>query len=69
MAQPEFRQPEQYSVTLVCRWCGHTGSSLWENAPSGKQMINLDGFYERIAKARSFRIETVCNGCGRVQPV
>jgi len=61
-------EQEQFTLNIKCPWCGHQGSSLWEQTPTGPQLINLDGFYERICRKLPFRIETVCNNCDRVQP-
>jgi hypothetical protein len=60
---------DQFTLTIECPWCGHSGSSLWEQTPTGPEMVSVDGFYERITKKQPFRIETVCNACDRAQPI
>jgi len=61
--------PNQFTIELKCRWCGHAGSALWEETPKGRQLISLTGFYERVRRKLPFRIETVCDNCDRAQPV
>jgi hypothetical protein len=61
--------PNQFTLVIKCRWCGHVGSALWEETPRGRQLISLTGFYERICRKLPFRIETVCDSCDRAQPV
>jgi hypothetical protein len=61
--------PEQFIMAVNCHWCGNIGSSLWETLPTGRQLMSLEGFYERVAKKQPFDIERVCNTCGKVQPV
>ena len=62
-------KPEQFTVAVTCHWCGNMGSSLWETLKGERQLVSLDGFYERITKKLPFDIERVCNSCGRPQPV
>ena len=59
----------QFTVAVQCHWCGHNGVSLWEDTDGDRQIVSLDGFYERLARKEPFRIETVCNSCGKVQPI
>jgi hypothetical protein len=69
LAPPEpVAGPGQFTRVITCPWCGHTGSALWEETAQGRQLINLNGFYERICRKLPFRIETVCNDCDRAQP-
>ena len=58
---------DQFTVALECRWCGHKGVSLWEEADGKRQRISLDGFYERIARKLPHNTETVCKSCGKAQ--
>ena len=58
----------QFTVTIRCPRCGHVGSSLWEETPGGPQLVELNGFYERLAKKQPWTIETVCGACDRAQP-
>lgn len=58
----------QTAITVCCHSCGHTGVSLWEDFDDGRQLVNLEGFYERLARKEPYAIETVCNNCGKVQP-
>lgn len=69
MSQHQFKEPNQFTLAIKCHWCGHCGSTLWENTEAGRQIVSVDGFYERITKKRPFRIEKVCNACGKAQPV
>lgn len=62
-------QRNQFTLAIACHWCGNTGSSLWERTASGRQLVSLDGFYERMTKKQPFDIETVCNSCDRAQPI
>lgn len=58
----------QFTLTMRCPWCGQVGSSLWEETPTGRQLVRLNGFYERLAKKLPWTIETVCDACDRAQP-
>ena len=60
--------PNQFTLAIKCHWCGHKGSSLWERTPAGRQLVNLRGFYERLAKKAPYDIEMVCDYCNRAQP-
>ena len=57
----------QFVVAIQCHWCGHTGLSLWEEGKNGRELLTLEGFYERIASKRPHNIETVCDNCHQAQ--
>lgn len=65
---------ELSTVAIRCPHCGHAGSALWETnatlTPSGPKsaLVNLEGFYERLASKPPHNIELVCHHCGHVQP-
>ena len=60
---------DQFTMAIPCHWCGHTGMSLWEDIDGNRQRVSLGGYSERIARKESFQSETVCNDCGKTQPV
>ena len=60
--------PQLQTVALVCTGCGHAGTALWEGSGIDRQLVRLDGFYERLARKEPYPIETVCNNCGKAQP-
>jgi hypothetical protein len=68
-APDDNREQTQFTLAIKCHWCGHTGMSLWEKTPTGRELVSLDGFYERISKKQPHNIETVCNNCDRKQPI
>lgn len=61
--------PGQFTVDVRCHWCGHKGMSLWEDANGFRQIVSMEGFYERLGRKLPFHIETVCNNCGKAQPI
>ena len=65
------KSPERdpFTVAVRCHWCGHNGMSLWEEADGNRQLVSLDGFYERLARKEPFRIETIRNSCTKAQPI
>lgn len=70
MGAPKDNQDgKQFTMAIKCHWCGHTGSSLWETTERGRELVSLDGFYERLMGKRLSKIETICNNCGRAQPI
>ena len=70
VSNSEFREKNQFTLTVKCHWCGHQGLTLWEKTVEGRrQFVSLEGFYERVANKEPFKVETVCNNCDRVQPV
>jgi hypothetical protein len=66
---PDDHQPDQSSVAIQCHWCGHIGMSVWEETPSGRELVSLDGFTEKLVNLRPYKVQTVCNNCHRAQPV
>jgi len=69
MSTHEFKERNQFTLAIKCHWCGHPGLSVWEETPNGRELVSLDGFYERLKSAQSFAIETVCDACNRAQPI
>ena len=69
MAASEFLQKNQFTLAIKCHWCGNTGLTIWEKAEAGRQLVSIEGFYERVRKKQPFKIESVCNVCDRVQPI
>ena len=65
--QTEFTEHNQFTLAITCGWCGQCGSALWETTPAGRQLVDLKGFYERLAK-KTFTLETVCGKCDRPHP-
>ena len=65
----EIKTPDQFTLAIQCHWCGHTGSSLWEDTPNGRELVSLDGFYERLRSLRPYKIQAVCNNCDNAQPI
>jgi hypothetical protein len=63
--QENVRQPR--TVALICPACGQAGTALWEGSGSDRQLVRLDGFFERLARKEPYPIETVCNNCGKAQ--
>lgn len=64
-----FLEPDQFTLKVQCHWCGHTGASLWEDVKGERHLVSLDGFYERLTRKQPYRTETVCNSCGKAQPI
>ena len=60
---------KQFTLTIQCPWCGHAGSSVWEETPTGRKLVSIDGFYERLRSFKPLKIETVCNRCDKAQPL
>lgn len=60
-----------FTLAIKCHWCGHTGLSMWAVGEAGREPVNPDDFYERLARneLRLSKIETVCNNCNRPQPL
>jgi len=65
----EIHPRQQNAVRLLCQGCGHAGVSLWQDFETGRQLVTLEGFHERLSREEPFPIETVCNNCGTVQPI
>lgn len=58
--------PDAIAVSLTCPRCGSVGSAVWEKQKWGPALATLSGnFYERLAKFSPYKIEIVCEGCGR----
>lgn len=62
-------QRDQFTLAIQCHWCGHTGLSIWEETAKGRELVSLDGFYEKLVNLRPYKIRTVCNNCDRAQPI
>jgi hypothetical protein len=62
-------KPSIFTVEIKCHWCGNMGLSLWENTAAGRELVSLDGFYERLSSRTPHDIETVCDTCNEVQPI
>jgi hypothetical protein len=69
MGAAEKLERGQSTLAIKCHWCGHNGLSVWEETPNGRELVSIDGFYERLKSLRPYKIETVCDNCNRVQPI
>jgi transcription elongation factor Elf1 len=62
-------QPTTFGTAFNCPKCGQAGASAYETYHGESLLVDLQpGFYERIEKKKSFRIEVVCENCGTVLP-
>ncbi len=59
----------QFTLAVKCHWCGHKGLSVWEETEAGRELVSIDGFYQRLKSLRPYKIETVCNSCDKTQPL
>jgi hypothetical protein len=68
---PPENPQDKFTLAIRCHWCGHTGLSMWAVSEAGRQAVNPDNFYERVASRdlRLSKFETICNNCDRPQPI